>query len=133
MDDLKKLEWLTGQWEGIMGSGLYHEEWYPDELNNLTGRAYLIKNGEITNNEKLKIHLIENDIFYTADVSHNPAPVSFKLTEYSDKIFIFENPEHDFPQKITYEILSENNFKATVEAVNEGKTRKLVYDLKRIV
>ncbi|MCB0729161.1 MAG: hypothetical protein KDD00_16970, partial [Ignavibacteriae bacterium] len=110
MDDLKKLEWLTGQWEGIMGSGLYHEEWYPDELNNLTGRAYLIKNGEITNNEKLKIHLIENDIFYTADVSHNPAPVSFKLTEYSDKIFIFENPEHDFPQKITYEILSENNF-----------------------
>ena len=133
MDDLKKLEWLTGQWEGIMGSGLYHEEWYPDELNNLTGRAYLIKNGEITNNEKLKIHLIENDIFYTADVSHNPAPVSFKLTEYSDKIFIFENPEHDFPQKITYEILSENNFKATVEAVNESKTRKLVYDLKRIV
>ncbi|HMQ70701.1 MAG TPA: DUF6265 family protein [Ignavibacteria bacterium] len=132
MDKIKIFEWLKGQWEGIMGSGLYHEEWYSDDENNLTGRAYLIKSGEITNNEILKIHLTGNDVFYTADVSHNPDPVSFKLTEFSDRIFVFENPEHDFPQKIKYEIISENNFIASVEAVNEGKTRKLVYDLKRI-
>ena len=101
MDKIKKLEWLSGQWEGIMGSGLYHEEWAISESNELTGRAYLIKGGELTDNEKLKIHTIENEVYYTADVSHNPEPVSFKLTECSDTIFIFENLLHDFPKKIT--------------------------------
>jgi hypothetical protein len=132
MDKIKKLEWLSGQWEGIMGSGLYHEEWAISESNELTGRAYLIKGGELTDNEKLKIHTIENEVYYTADVSHNPEPVSFKLTECSDTIFIFENLLHDFPKKITYEKINENNFIATAEAEKEGKIRKLVFDLKMI-
>lgn len=132
MNDLKNLKWLLGQWEGTMGSGIYHEEWNETNKYEMKGRAYLEKNGEITNNENLKIHKIENDIFYTADVSHNPAPVSFKLTESSDIIFVFENPGHDFPQKITYELKNSNNFIASAEAVKDGKIRKLIFDLKRI-
>lgn len=133
MSDIKKFEWLAGQWEGIMGTGIYHEEWTLTENNELTGRAYLLKQGEISNNEKLMIHQAQNEIYYTADVSHNPSPVSFKLTYSSDTIFIFENPEHDFPKKITYEIKDENNFIATVEADMDGRKRKLIYDLKRLV
>lgn len=133
MSDIKKFEWLAGQWESIMGTGIYHEEWTLTENNEMTGRAYLLKQGEISNNEKLLIHPVENEIYYTADVSHNPSPVSFKLTYSSDTIFVFENPEHDFPKKITYEKRGENNFIATVEAEMDGRLRKLVYDLKRLV
>jgi len=94
----------------VSNFGLYHEEWAISESNELTGRAYLIKGGELTDNEKLKIHTIENEVYYTADVSHNPEPVSFKLTECSDTIFIFENLLHDFPKKITYEKINRVRF-----------------------
>lgn len=130
---LKSLHWLAGQWEGIQNSGVYHEEWeltYEDELK---GRAYLIKKGEIINNEILIIHSDGGNVYYTADVSHNPKPVSFKLTYSGNNKFVFENPGHDFPQKITYVNNCDETLTATVEAVDNEKSRKTVYNLKKIV
>ncbi|HMS64607.1 MAG TPA: DUF6265 family protein [Ignavibacteria bacterium] len=128
-----KLLWITGQWEGIQGSGIYHEEWEKISDSELKGKAYMIKKGEIINNELLKIHEEADGIYYTADVSHNPSPVSFKLTEITDSSFIFENPEHDFPQKISYVNENDVKLKAVVEAVVNGKLKKIEFDLRRIV
>lgn len=131
--NLEKFELLIGQWEGIQGSGIYHEEWNKSDKNELKGKAYMIKKGEILNTEILKIHEDSIGIFYTADVSHNTAPVSFKLTFQNENSFVFENPEHDFPKKITYEFENNNKLKATVEASNNGKIKKIEYNLRRIV
>ena len=132
MNDLSIFEWLVGMWEGIQGQGIYHEEWAMKSETELSGKAYLIKKGEIKNSEILEIHIAEGVIFYTADVSHNPDPVSFKLTSQNNNNFIFENPEHDFPQKITYERKDNGSLLAVVEAVKDGKTRKIEYNLRLI-
>jgi len=132
MTDLLNFEWLVGMWEGIQGQGIYHEEWVMKSETELSGKAYLINKGEIKNSEILKIHISGGNIFYTADVSHNPDPVSFKLTSQNNNIFIFENPEHDFPQKITYERKDNDSLLAVVEAVKDGKTRKIEYNLRLI-
>ena len=131
--NLKKFERLNGQWEGIQGSGIYHEEWNLKSENELTGKAYMIRSGEILNTEILKIHENPDGIFYTAEVSHNVTPVSFKLTFQDENSFVFENPEHDFPKKITYEFENINKLKATVEATNKEKKKKIEFNLRRIV
>jgi len=137
MNNFSNLLWLVGQWEGIQGTGIYHEEWGKINENELKGRAYMIKKGEIINNELLKITediTDENsEIYYIADVSHNPAPVSFKLTFLNENKVVFENPEHDFPQKITYEKNNDESLTAVVEAIVNGKNKKIEYFLKRIV
>ena len=89
MNGLINFEWLVGMWEGIQGQGIYHEEWAKISDTELSGKAYLIKKGEIKNSEMLKIHISEGNIFYTADVSHNTDPVSFKLTSQINNFFIF--------------------------------------------
>lgn len=132
MNKLLNFEWLIGLWEGIHGQGIYHEEWVKNNSGELSGKAYFIKKGEMLNTEKLKIHKIEENIFYTADVSHNPNPVSFKLISRSDKVFVFENPDHDFPQKITYERKSDESLYATVEAVVNGKAKRIDYSLRLV-
>lgn len=119
--------WLAGQWEGIHGSGIYHEEWKPGTENDLTGRAYFVNKGELKNEEKLRIHSDGKDLFYTAIVNHNPGPVSFKLTESDDEHFVFENPGHDFPKKITYIKKSGNELRAIIEA---GES-KVEFNLRR--
>jgi hypothetical protein len=60
------------------------------------------RGGETVFEEKLRIVPKEGMVYYVADVPENAQPVYFKLTELSEKGFSFENPAHDFPQKIVY-------------------------------
>ncbi|MBS1516507.1 MAG: hypothetical protein JSS91_00290 [Bacteroidetes bacterium] len=130
---LEAFKWLNGQWEGIQGSGVYHEEWEYQSDILMNGKAYFINKGEISNLEKLSLIITEMDIYYTAEVQHNKSPVSFKLTEAGNDEFVFTNPVHDFPQRITYKKESENELKAVIEAEKEGKVKKIIFKLKRIL
>lgn len=123
--------WLIGQWEGVHGNGIYHEEWVKADDLTLTGKAYIIKNGESKHLEKLKIHVKDSEILYTADVSHNPAPVSFKLMLLETNRFVFENTDHDFPQRITYSFLEKYNLKAIVESITGMSIHKIEYNLRK--
>lgn len=46
-----------------------------------------------------------------ADVPENQEPVYFKFTTLTDSTFVCENPDHDFPKKISY-TLKENRLTA---------------------
>lgn len=132
-DNFSGLTWLSGHWEGIQRKGVYHEEWEITDRNEMKGRAYLIRQGQITNNEILKLHEDSSGIHYTADVSHNSGPVSFKLTYSDNTTFIFENPEHDFPRKITYVNNENNTLTATVESDEGNNLKKIEYFLRKIL
>lgn len=128
---MKKLDWLIGKWEGIQGQGIYHEEWDKISEGEITGTACTIRNGEISNIEKLKIYSNEDEVFYIAEVEHNANPVSFALTCSDATTLIFENPLHDFPKKITYEKKG-NALIATIEGTLNGKFKKIDFELKQI-
>jgi hypothetical protein len=57
--------------------------------------------------------------------------VSFKATKIDDAGAVFENPEHDFPSKITYTKASENRIDVSVEGRENGAPVKLEFALKR--
>lgn len=132
MKDLNHFEWLIGQWEGVHGQGVYHEQWEKMNDGELKGRAYMIMRGEIKNVEILRLHSDEKEIYYTADVSHNPKPVSFKLTYSSETTSIFENLQHDFPKKITYEKRDNDSLLAIIEGLKNDKIRRVEFYLKKI-
>ncbi len=119
--NMQKLEWIIDSWvsEGVESNSYEHWEKLSDEL--FIGGSETVKNGDTIFSEKLKIVKEGEEIFYIADVSHNPAPVKFKLTSVSETEAVFENPEHDFPQKITYK-LKEGDLYAAIEG--NGKDRK---------
>jgi hypothetical protein len=51
--------------------------------------------------ECLRIEARQNGIFYVAQPNGRP-PTSFRLTMIDDSTAVFENPDHDFPKRITY-------------------------------
>ncbi len=59
-------------------------------------------------------------ILYFAKVPHNPIPIAFKLSLCRNKQFIFENMQHDFPNKIEYRQIHSN----TLQVIVSGKTEK---------
>lgn len=52
--------------------------------------------------ESLRIVRMEGKWFFLAKVSHNEYPIPFSQTDVSHEKVVFENPQHDFPQRITY-------------------------------
>lgn len=131
MRDIRGLHILAGMWEGIQGSGVYHEEWSVQSDDSLKGRAYLLMKGGIRNPEALSIVKENDEIYYVADVSHNSAPVKFRLIGLSGKLFVFENPDHDFPQKITYDLTEPDFLNAVIEAVTDGKLKQVEFRLRK--
>jgi hypothetical protein len=102
ISDFEKLSWIVDRWVSTDGESTTYEHWEKTSNTLLTGGSETVKNGDTLFAEKLKIELTGENIYYIADVKHNPAPVRFKLTSITDTEAVFENPEHDFPQKITY-------------------------------
>ena len=74
----------------------------------------------MTVSEYLDIYWVKNDIFYSATVigQNNGEGVGFQLVK-SDSVFSFENPKHDFPKKLAYKKLADNEVFVKVSGANE--------------
>jgi len=124
-ENMQKLLWIVDNWVSAEENKISTERWVKVNDNLYEGESITKVNGDTVFHEILKIEKNDTGIYYIADVPHNPGPVSFKLTEVNDTMAIFENPEHDFPKKITY-INEEGNLHAYIEGpAKDGKMKKI--------
>lgn len=75
--------------------------------------------------EFLRILEREGGLVYIAQPNGAP-PTEFVLTEFSSKRAVFENPRHDYPKKIVYE-LTEKGMTATIGFTKGGTPRKFEF------
>jgi Domain of unknown function (DUF6265) len=114
--DLKKLNWLAGGWTrtntkpGRSG----HERWTRLNDAEWEGLGIALHGRDTTFVEILKIVLKDGSICYVADLVENKQPTYFKFTEITDHGFVCENPQHDFPKKISYQKTGDTTLKATI-------------------
>lgn len=101
---LDRMAWLAGTWQrtGLPAGQSGYEQWTREGTQGFTGVGVSKRGDKTVFEEKLRIVVKDGDVYYVADVAHNPQPVYFKLTEFSGTGFTFENAAHDFPQKIAY-------------------------------
>jgi hypothetical protein len=116
----EKLSWIADRWVCKDGENVTYENWVKSGDTLFSGESYTVRDGDTVFTEQLKIEKLGDDVFYTAIVKHNPGPVSFKLVELDDNKAVFENPEHDFPNRITYELRDNSVLYARVEGKNKN-------------
>lgn len=121
--DLKAFDWLVGQWKNSGGNTMAFEVWTRASDRTFEGESYFFKNDEKIVTEYLRIELFGSEIFYTSRVSHNKYPVSFKLIRVDGKSFTFENSDHDFPQRIIYQLKEGGSLHARIEGQQNGTER----------
>jgi hypothetical protein len=122
--DLTDLQWLTGTWQRETSSGLSYESWQKVSDRTFEGYSYTRMEGEKKYQEFLRIEVYGNEIYYIARVSHNKYPIPFKLIESGNR-FVFENSDHDFPQRIIYSSSGEHAMQARIEGVMNGKKQSV--------
>jgi uncharacterized protein YciI len=100
---------------------MVYEQWNQSDDGTLRGISYKMENGEVEVTEYLSISSRDGEIVYTAVVlgQNGGAPVDFELTR-SDTVFVFENREHDFPQRIAYKYINNKSFRVEVSSRSQS-------------
>lgn len=62
---------------------------------------------EVVVYESLRILEMSGDLYLLAKVAHNAMPTPFKASECLATSVLFENPEHDFPNRLQYSVEDE--------------------------
>ena len=100
------LNFLAGNWTGSQGGASMQEIWTSSSGGILVGlHKDVFPNGR-SSFEFLRIVETEKGITYLASPGGSK-PTPFPLKEVNDKKAVFENLDHDFPQRIIYELQSD--------------------------
>lgn len=116
--EIKALAWLAGCWQGDSGE----ECW----LAPLGGTMLGVNRGPEREGDQPAfefLRIVERDggLAYLASPSGRFPPVAFPAIEMGESRIVFANPEHDFPQRITYWLGDGDTLRARVEAQKEGE------------
>lgn len=103
---LNTISWLEGQWTSVSERSVTSESWQSVSESSWEGSGETRdkSSGELRSSESLRLLAMAGEVFYVAKVDHNEYPVGFTLTECGDSVAVFENPSHDFPKKIDYQL-----------------------------
>jgi hypothetical protein len=132
-EKIKKSDWLLGKWENKVDEGVLTENW--KRLNDSTFQAesFFIKEKDTLHFESITLQQKGEELFYNATVKgqNNDKPVTFNMTSGTDKKLVFENPKHDYPQKITYSLINKDSLVAEISGVQLGKPSSEKFGMKK--
>jgi Domain of unknown function (DUF6265) len=57
---------------------------------------------------------------------------AFKLVKFENNEAVFENPEHDFSQRIIYRLEKDGSLAAAIEGMSKGKLKRIDFPMKRV-
>jgi hypothetical protein len=128
--DVTRLAWLTGCWSLARSSGAETEEhWMSPKGGTMLGMSRTVRGGKTVEHEFLQIRLVDGRLAYEARPSGQP-PAVFPVKILEADSVTFENPSHDFPQRITYRRTADG-VTARIEGTSDGKNRGIDFPFVR--
>ena len=124
---------LMGKWVNASNPAMQYEEWTDTDSGGYAGVGYVIEDGDTTFFESLEIVKVNGVWTYNAQVNggNNGEVIPFTLSRQSQQRIEFRNDGHDFPKKIGYEFVSEDELQAYIEGPRDGQTIRILFDFKR--
>lgn len=133
-ESMQRLYWLPGTWEMKTPDGVLTEEWRKESDTAWTGEGHFITVKEDTVfSEQLKLVSRNDTLWYIATIpdQNDGLPIGFREKSFEGNTVIFENIEHDFPQRIVYTRISDTSMDASVEGMTDEEERKESFHFSR--
>jgi hypothetical protein len=105
------------------------EQWKLVSENHWSGTSYQIKDGDTLWQERVQLIIgYKNETRYTVTATNAQGesqgePVAFLLTSFNPKKWVFENPTHDYPRRISYQLINKNQLTAFIDEGGKGEQR----------
>jgi hypothetical protein len=114
------LSWMAGSWTGESRGVQMEEHWTAPNGNSMIGIHRDTGKGRTLLFEFLRIEQQGDQIVYLSMPNGRSPATPFPLKEVSGTRVVFENPAHDFPQRIIY-WKDGNDLRARIEGTQKGK------------
>jgi hypothetical protein len=120
--------WLIGTWQDDSDTDPLVETWQRGG-DALTGSAKSL--GTDTFSESMRIEPRDGTLVFIVRVGEGE-PVTFTATRVKHNEITFENPAHDYPQRILYQLASKDSLFARIDGATDDETMKEEFSYRRI-
>jgi hypothetical protein len=126
---MKEAEWLLGNWTNQSEAGLAIEHWIKKNDSMFIGESYFIIGNDTASSERMSLEQHGDVMTYNPTVrdQNNNQRIEFTLTGFTEKQLIFENPKHDFPQKIIYNQVNPDSIFAEISGKMNGENKTISF------
>lgn len=118
------LAWLAGTWSEQRDGNLTQETWLGPRGSMMVG-ANLGSYAGRASFEYLRIVEGADGLALLASPGGRAPAVRFRLKELGERRVVFENPTHDFPQRVLYWIEPDGALRARIEGTVGGRERSV--------
>jgi Domain of unknown function (DUF6265) len=130
---IEKLAWLAGHWRMEKSGRVVDEQWMAPAAGVMLGMSRTIAKGRVLEHEFMQIREGPGGmLFFVAKPAGQPE-ATFPHASLTDAEVVFENPLHDFPQRISYALQGDGGLLAALEGPNpDGTTRRIEFSFVRV-
>lgn len=130
--DLNDLAWLKGCWRSSGEERQTTEVWLKPVGRTMLGLSRTTSGAATVDFEFMRIAQEENGDIYFIAIPSGQKETRFKLIKTAAREAVFENPTHDFPQRVIYRLEGDDNLVGRIEGISGGREKAVDFPLKRI-
>lgn len=128
---IDRVGWLQGCWRSTRGEATIEEQWMAPRGGSMLGMGRTVRGGKTAEYELVLIAEQNGRLAYEAHPSGQPSATFLSMTA-SETSVVFENPEHDFPQRVGYRRDGVDGLQAWIEGQANGKSRRVEFAYQRV-
>jgi hypothetical protein len=127
---IARVGWMQGCWATSSPQRTIDEQWMSPRGGSMIGMSRTVRDGRLVEHELMILSERSDQLAYEAHPS-GQTPATFLSTRIEPSLVVFENPTHDFPQRIGYERKGPDAVTAWVEGPQNGRTRRIEFAYQR--
>lgn len=128
---INDLAWLKGCWRLSRNGRETTEHWMKPAGGTMLGISRTVADGKTVEFEFTQIRQdTSGEILFIAKPSGQPEAI-FKMIKGNANEVIFENPQHDFPQRVIYRLQGDGSLLGRIEGVSKGKEKSVDFPMAR--
>jgi hypothetical protein len=129
---IEQVAWLAGCWRGQFGEAGTLEHWLAPAGGTMLGVSRTIRQGKTAEFEFMQLRQLDDGALALIAQPSGRAPTVFKAISLRGMEAVFENPEHDFPQRISYARPEESRLAVSLQGLHNGTVRTVEFAFLRV-
>ena len=125
-----QVAWLSGCWVQQTGQTTVEEHWTPPRGGTMLSVGRTTRADKLVEYELVVLREQDSRLAYEAHPSGQPT-TTFLSIQVGEGVVVFEDPAHDFPQRVGYRKAGADNLDAWIEGTVRGQQRRVDFRYRR--
>jgi hypothetical protein len=130
--DLARVAWLGGCWKAANAEAGSEEYWMPAAGDTMLGMGRTVKQGKTVTHEFMQIRVGADGALSFVAHPAGQRTAAFAVLRLTDSEVVFENAQHDFPQRVAYKLEAGGRLAARIEGMRNGALRVIDFPMDRV-